>query len=359
MMRGIHPFDPWVGGVNFLWYDNNKDGIRDLPPIDDYFPTSIPKINIDPKKLTEWMDPNLSSPYVDELTAGIEREILKNFKLELRGIYRDMKNIPELIDTANPLDGNMWIPYTVNDPGNDGLFGTGDEKQLTVFALRKDAASPNRYLTNIEELRRKYWGIELVMFKRMSNNWQLSGSVNYSKTYGNIGGGFTDSRMNLGTYLNPNSLINSWGRTTFDRPLMIKLMGTVILPYEIHLSAYFRHLDGSHVARTLTVYFPSTVGGYATKVPSVTVLAEPPGSKRYAAEDNVDLRLEKQFSIGIGNLGVFVDVFNVFGYRNIYNNINNGGYIYADGSFSRFPLYGTNTSVTGTRSFQFTLRFQF
>jgi hypothetical protein len=350
MMRGIHPFDPWVGGVTFLWYDNNKNGMRDLPPVDEYFPTNIPIINTDPKSLTNWMDADLSSPYIDELTAGIEREILKDFKLELRGTYRNMKNIPELLDTANPLDSEMWLPYTVNDPGDDGLFGTGDEQQLTVFALRKDAPAANRYLTNIEDLRRKYWGVELVMFKRMSNNWQFSGSVTYSKTYGNIGGGFTDSRMNLGTFMNPNNLINLWGRLGFDRPLMIKLMGTVILPYKIHLSAYFRHIDGSHVARTLTIYFPSTVGGYATKVPSVTVSAEPPGSKRY---------LEKQFSIGFGNLGVFVDVFNILGDKNLFMNINNGGYIYANGTFSRFPQYGRYNSVTGTRSLQFTLRFQF
>jgi hypothetical protein len=359
MMRGIHPFDPWVGGVDFLWYDNNQNGIRDLPPVDDYFPISIPKINIDPASLTNWMDPNLRSPYTDELTAGIEREIIRDFKLELRGIYRDMKNIPELIDTANPLDGVMWIPYTVTDPGNDGKLGTGDEQQLTVFAMRKDAPAPNRYLTNIEELRRKYWGIEFVMFKRMSNNWQFSGSVTYSKTYGNIQGGFTDSRMNLGTYMNPNNLINLWGRTNFDSPLMIKLMGTVILPYGLHMSAYFRHLDGGLVARTLTVYFPATVGGYATKVPSVTVRAEPLGSKRYTGTDILDFRLEKQFPLGFGILGMFVDAFNILGNENIYMNINNGGYIYADGSFKTFPQYGRYNSVAGTRSFQFTLRLQF
>jgi hypothetical protein len=359
MMRGIHPFDPWVGGVTFLWYDNNQNGLRDLPPVDDYFPTSIPKINTDPGSLTNWMDPDLKAPYIDELTVGVEREIIKDFKLELRGIYRNMRNIPELTDTANPLDGDMWMPYTVTDPGGDGLFGTGDEQQLTVFALRKDAAAPNRYLTTIEELRRKYWGVELVMFKRMSNNWQFSGSVTYSRTYGNIGGGFTDSRMNLGTFMNPNNLINLWGRTNFDRPLMIKLMGTVILPFRIHMSAYFRHFDGSNVARTLTVYFPGTVGGYATKVPSVTVRAEPLGSIRYPGEDIVDFRLEKQFFLGFGNLGLFMDVFNLLGYTNIYPNINSGGYIFANGSFQRFPQYGRYDSVSATRSLQFTVRLQF
>lgn len=360
MMRGVHPFDPWVGAAWFRWYDNNQNGIRDLPPVDDYFPTSVPKINTDPAKTTEWIDSNMSSPYVDEFTAGIEREIFKDFSLRLRGTYRLMKNIPELIDTANPLDSSMWIPYTVTDPGDDGLFGTGDEQQLTVFALRKDAPAPNRYLTNVEELERKYWGVDLMLFKRMSNNWQLSGSVTYSKTYGNREGAWASSRMNLGIFMDPNNLINLWGRTGWDRPLMIKLMGTVILPHEIHLSAYYRHSDGALAnSRTVTVYFPSTVGGYATKVTAVTVNAEPPGLKRYPAEDILDLRLEKQFPLGFGKLGIFVDIFNVLGYNRLQADINNGGYIYADGSFERFPLYGAVNSVTGTREFLFTVRFQF
>jgi hypothetical protein len=52
-----------------------------------------------------------------------------------------------------------------------------------------------------------------------------------------------------------------------------------------------------------------------------------------------------------------VDAFNVLGYSRVNMNINNGGYIYEDGSFESYPTYGLVNSVTGTRSFQFTLRF--
>lgn len=368
MFRGIHPFDAWRTQANFTWWDNNQNGILDLPPVDDYFLTNNPRLDTDPASLSMWIDPDMSSPYIDEVTVGIEREIFKDFRLDLRFIYRDKKNIPELIDTGNPLDSDMWIPYTVTDPGADGLPGTGDEQQITVFALRKDAPPSNNYVTNIKELRRKYWGIELVMFKRMSNNWQFSGSVTYSKNYGNFGGGYGDIRLNRGIFLNPNNLINLWGRLTHDRPLIVKLMGTVKFPHKILLSAFYRHYDGATqpvqfgwgpIVRTLTVYFPSTVEGYETKVPSVTVKAEPPGSKRFKAEDVLDLRLEKEFSLGFGRLGVYVDVFNVLGYSTLRVDINDGGYIYADGSFSSYPQYGRAISAQGLRSFQFTLRFRF
>ena len=186
----------------------------------------------------------------------------------------------------------MWLPYTVREPGDDQKLGTGDDRDLTVFALKKTAESPYLYRTNPPQAKRKYWGMELTAVKRMSHNWMFSGTVIYSKQYGNIGSGVYDSQGVRGYYTDPNKLINRYGRQNWDRPLQIKLMTTIVLPYGINASAYFRYMSGAPMSeggasggqtpfnRTVTVYFPSTVNGFAVKVPSVTVFAEPAGSKR-------------------------------------------------------------------------------
>jgi hypothetical protein len=146
-------------------------------------------------------------------------------------------------------------------------------------------------------------------------------------------------------------------------------MGTWKLPYGIIASAYYRHSSGTatenwgraNLSRTLTVYFPSTINGFAVKSSNVTVKAEPQGTVRGQDEDILDLRLEKEFIIGgFGRLGFFVDAFNVLGYSRLYTDLNKGGYIYATGTFSRFPNYGQRLALfEGVRTFKFTMRFSF
>ena len=357
MFSGTSPFSGQA--AEFLWFDNDRDGYYDLPDIDTYAPLWLPPVITDPEELTEYLDPNLNSPYVDEFTLGIHREILQDFSAGVNFIYKEHKNLFEALDTANPIDGPMWVPYTVTDPGDDGEFGTGDEQDLTVYAMDNSAEYSSWYTTNIEELKRKYWGVELVLFKRMTTWWQFSGSITYSKTYGNISSNLHDVEGGLGIFMNPNNLINYWGRQTWDRPLIIKLMGTMRLPYGINFSGYFRYSDGAPAHRTLTVYFPSSVGGVVPRYLSETVNAEPPGSKRGPSYSLLDLRLEKEFSLQFGRIGLFMDLFNVLGNNVIITEQDNGGYLFNDGSFARYPQYGELRQIIGTRQVRFTLRFNF
>jgi hypothetical protein len=301
----------------------------------------------------------MTSPYVDELTAGISRELFKDFSLGVTYIFRQNKNIADTLDTNNPLDSANWLPYTVTEPGPDAALGTADDGSLTVYGLRADAPFTQRFRTNVDFIERKYQGVEVTANKRMSNGWQLSGSVTYSKTYGNLGGDWGIWRGDRGGFLSPNGLVNRSGRTNYDRPLIVKLMGTAVLPFNVILSAFYSHYDGSPTNRTMTVYLPATIGGVPNRSTSVTVNAEAPGSIRNSSSDNLDLRLEKAFNLPLGRLGIYVDAFNILGLKQLNVNKNNGGYIFADGTFSRFPTYGLINSALGVRSFKFTLRYNF
>ena len=85
-------------------------------------------------------------------------------------------------------DSPYWEKFEFLDPSDDGEFNTDDDKISYMYAELADAPSVHYYLTNIDGGYRKYWAISLVANKRMSNNWQLLGSVVYSKAWGNIGG---------------------------------------------------------------------------------------------------------------------------------------------------------------------------
>jgi hypothetical protein len=141
--------------------------------------------------------------------------------------------------------------------------------------------------------------------------------------------------------------------------LIIKILGTAVLPFDFILSAFYSHYDGSPTNRRVTIYLPTVIDGVNNRMNSVAVNAEKPGTIRNSATDNLDLRLEKAFNLPIGKLGFFVDAFNILGFRQLNLNLNNGGYIFTNGSFVRYPTYGQINSALGTRSFKFTLRYTF
>jgi hypothetical protein len=197
----------------------------------------------------------------------------------------------------------------------------------------------------------------------MANNWQLKGSVLYSSFKGNAQPTYGDTEGESSLFNSPNSMINSYGRVAYDRPLQIKLMGTYILPYDFIVSAYLQYLSGAAWGRTFDrVYFPTDLPVHEHH-DYVFIRAEPRGTRREAPITEMDLRVEKSFSIGdFGKLNVYVDVFNLGGRSGI--NINKDPnarlkYYETPISYKLGSTYGDITSIYGVRSVRFGLRFSF
>jgi hypothetical protein len=366
LLTSINYLNPFgTKSVTFYWYDNNKNNKLDLPPIDSYTVVSRPVIEPDVEGWRKKVYKDLKAPYTNEYIFGVQHELAKDFSIELNYIYKDAKRIVEDVDIVNPLNGDMWIPYTVRDPGWDKKFGTGDDKDLTVYMLAKEKAGvPYKQLQNVPQAKRKYQALEFIFNKRMSDNWQLGGSVVYSKLYGNYFGGGASPVGYMTYYDSPNDLVNKENsRLDFDRPLVIKMYGTVKLPWSFYLSGYFSHYDGNPIARTLYVYFPSKYQGYTPYYVSASVTGERQGDHRYPGTDNLDLRIEKEFDlnkIGLyGRFKVSIDIFNVMGNTSVSISWVPSGYIYADGSYAPFTTYGKVYGFYGTRSFFFNLRYSF
>ncbi len=352
-----------AGSVSYYWYDYNGNKLMDLPPDDGYTLPSTPEQ--DPNY--EYYKSDLKPPYMHEYMAGIEHELVKNFRVGLQFVVKQNKNIVEDIDVNNGYDatatdenGLIWLPYDVIDPGWDGEFGTSDDEPLTIYGLREDRPVKTWMGTNPPEAERKYWAAILTFDKRMSNSkWTLKGSILYSSFKGNASAQYGATEGESSMFDNPNTLINSYGPLYFDRPLQIKIMGSVILPYDFILSGYFQHRSGSAWNRTLErVYFPSSMDVYESYV---SVNAEPLGSRRNHPYTNIDLRVEKSILFGgIGKLNLYVDIFNLAGRSgvNLYENPN-GRLKYYNLDYTLYSLYGTVSSIYGVRSFRIGARFSF
>ena len=79
-------------------------------------------------------------------------------------------------------------------------------------------------------------------------------------------------------------------------------------------SFFYQHIDGSPWGRTVNVEPPA---GWAEAHNAATypygIYVEKPGTRRNEASDSLDLRLEKDFRLGPGKLGLYVDIFNLLG----------------------------------------------
>jgi hypothetical protein len=371
--------------MNWRWYDRNQNGYMDLPlPADQ---TSYGKAPVDPQyldptgdeyRLTEYsnQDPDLEyyrdlkAPYMHEFLVGVEQEVMKDFRIGARFIYKVNKNITETIDPVNGYDPTakdaqgrpIWLPYTTTDPGWDGEFGTGDDQQITVYGLAD--YSPTQYFigTTPPETKREYMAGMLTFDKRMSNRWMFTGSILYSAFKGNAQPTYGQTEGHNDFLENPNTLINAYGRIDFDHPLQVKLMGTVMLPYDFAFTAYFQFRSGSPWARTLDrVYFPDDMPVQESYTGNIWTA--PQGEKRNPPRTTLDLRLEKSFSFGdYGKLSLYVDGFNIAGskYLNVSNNPD--GRVRGDRDPIAYTLhsnYGRINDITGVRSFRFGLRWSF
>jgi len=362
--------------IRWRWYDLNKNGYMDLPrPGSWAYPASAQYIdsNGDRYRLMSYtnMDPDqvyyqdVKAPNMNEFIAGVEREVMKDFRIGAQFIYKVSKNITEDVDINNGYDKNdtsTWLPYTVTDPGWDGVFGTDDDQQLTVYGLNEDAPVKNEIGTTPDITKREYIAGVLTFDKRMSNRWQFKGSLIYSAFKGNADPRYGAAEGETVFLDNPNTLINAYGRMPYDHPLQIKLMGTIMLPLDFIVTAYFQHRSGSPWGRNLyRVYLPDDAPTQSEYASSIN--AEPIGTRRNPTRTMLDMRVEKTFSFGdYGKLSLYVDIFNVGANRTLSVNRNPDAELlfFEDPPvYDPDPNYGRINSVDGVRSIRLGFRWRF
>jgi hypothetical protein len=352
--------------LDYRWNDVNGNGLMDMPSIDRYDLVHYPNQS----NASSSYASDLKAPYTDELRVGLEQELWPDFKVGLSFLYRVDKNIIDTFDikngydaTATDAEGLIWIPFTFTDPGLDGTFATADDQTLTVYGLRRDRPDPELVIGNIPDAKREYKAAIFTFEKRLSHGWELQGSFIYSSFKGNIGAGTTDTDFLDLAFNSPNTLVNGYGSLFFDRPLQFHLMGSWILPWGVVVSANFEAYSGIPWNRTLRrVYFPT---GFAADVGGVKTLyayvnAESPGAHRYEPFVNLDLHLEKGFSIGgRGRITLLADVFNVLGRNGVTLYEDPAAvldYRYGTVTYTPSASYGQVSSIFGVRSVRLGLR---
>jgi len=366
---GIHPLR--VSTIGFNWWDLNNNGVPDYPGVDKYAYAAGAPVFMLPDYYNNRILPGLKSPRVNQLTLGFDHELFKDFKISLQYITSNKYNTIDtvLYDTATKKVWNTherapewWIPFTTTVPAT----GAFPAQTVTLYFMSQNAPWQNQFtaVVNVPEAKRKYQALELTFSKRHARGWSLGGSVVLSKTMGNNSELYGSVWGYSTAYDDANFFVNSYGRTPYDRPLMIKLYGSFDIPWGFVASFFAIYNSGTPWARTVTVVPPAVwASANNTQQYSYTMNLEIPGARREQDTTQVDFRLGKELNLWkSGKVGLYLDVFNVLGNRYVWAQGNTGGQWRpvdantTQGTYTLAANYGKVTSVEGTRIFKFSVR---
>lgn len=283
------------------------------------------------------VDPDIRMPSMDQFVAGLEQVLGKNLSASISLIHRTWKNFIEQVNItgvyepesiANPITGQMMTVYNQINPGDDFYLITNPKVGRDIGAAYPGIVGMTPY--------RKYSGLQITLNKRFAQNWQF----NVSYLYGHETGNYSDSNaffVNYGVgqsvlFKDPNYQINGQGRSVISPPHTIKAQATYMFPLGISLSANYVYHGGDTWTRYILVA-PLNQGFAFVK-------AEPLGSQRLPAINNLDLRVSKVLTLKDVQVQVMLDMFNVF---------NQG---VATGVLPFGPFTGRGTSVSAARTFR-------
>jgi hypothetical protein len=257
-------------------------------------------------------DPNLHGQYLREFVFGVERELVPDFAVGVKYIYR---NYGEVIEDffSSPSEGI----YSVGNPG-EGIM---------KFNFNQDAAQVdangvplNSTPYPVARAQRIFKGVEVDATKRFSKSWSMLASYLWSKLDGNYNGEFAPF-TNIGPDPNISAAydyadfagccalhggdrgqITNNGPLSGDRRSQVKLSGTYTAPFGLNvgLSAYYR--TGTPLSRY----------GFTDSYTRYEYFLTKRGSEgRTPSTYEADLHFGYPFGMGPVTINLFADVFNV------------------------------------------------
>ena len=277
--------------VTYTWNDINKDKHYQLGE-EVGAPTATTLAG------NQTLDPNITEPYSHDATLYLERQVTQTIGARVGFVYKTEDDLICSYNPGRPISA-YTVPFTVVDPGVDGVTGTADDGRINLLGVPNTADVNTKFpLTNVTMNTprfSRYKTFEASMNKRMGNKWSAQ-----------IGGSRLWAHDFPGAYPNnPNGTFDQ-DTTRWD----FKLSGTYEAPYGIRVSPLVRHQAGDNFARQLSVGAGSATAAGA--IFSGTINVEPLNSRRNPNITVLDVRVDRGFKLGHGMTvrGLF-DLFNL------------------------------------------------
>ncbi len=252
------------------------------------------------------IDPALKQPLMDEVMLGFEARPHPSAFVRLAAIGRREHDLIGVVDTGVP--DSAYTTITVPDTGID-VAGSADDRPLVFYNRSPASFGADRYLlTNPSGHDTSFVGAELVGQVHARRFFFLMGAT-AGRSEGiaaNLGFGPLENDASvLGeVFIDPNARTYAQGRLFTERGYTIKLAGSYQYAHDVTLGITARYQDGQHFARL--VILPGLNQG------AEAVRAFRNGRTRFTFTSNLDLRLQKRFTIGPSQVTAIFDAYNLF-----------------------------------------------
>jgi carboxypeptidase family protein len=330
----------------FNWHDLNGDKL--YQPGEVNLDLNGPDFKSITAASNQILNPNLKSPNYWETTASFERELAANVGLRLMYVHKLVSgainntlpnNSTVTINTLRPY--SAWsVPITRRDPGPDGILGNADDagtvRLYDYAAAFRGAAFVNTQIVNATNADR-YDSIEGTLIKRFSSRW--TGQVSYFAV--------KNHRWLASVFAGPNDqffpIDETWSWAG-------NVTGTYRFPGDVSVSGFLQSRNGVTGQRTYIFRQVDPDGGPAiAQNGNTTIRVEPYGTRRLAAQNILNLRAGKDFTLGgARRIGIDFDVFNVLNAATP-----------TAANFQSGPSFGYVTNVIPARIARLGVRFRF
>jgi hypothetical protein len=250
------------------------------------------------------VDPHLKDSYTDEYTFGAEQEIAGDVRAHVTVVRKRQKHTFGRYDRLRTLSSHT--PVQALDPGPDAIPRTADDRTITVWETRVPPGTTDYYLTN-KPIGDTYGTVEFGVTKRMSDRWQLTSGVDWTKR--NLSSEFSED-PNAMFWNSNNTQTTGW---TF------KASGSYVFNRGVLVSLSYNAMKGEPYGRLFTVteqYLRLADPNRTTPLVqgNMTILAEKIGTYYLPAINMVNLRAQKEFVIkGTQRLQLMLNIFNLTG----------------------------------------------
>lgn len=248
-------------------------------------------------------------PYSDEITAGIEHQLIRDMRVGV--MYYNRTNKKQLATRNRAVPSSAYTPVTISVPN-----GPNGATTATLYNLNPAFLGlQDNILDNDEYLDTEYNGVEFTANKRLSNRWQMNAGL----TIGYNKGGLNNGQNNSGqgqtstTELNdPNNTLYTYGIVGNDSPIAFRLSGSYEAPWAINVSGTLISNGGYPYtsAYPVTRAIAAAQGITLTRA-SQTVFLSARGDERRPTITMVDLGLSRPIRFGSRNITPRIDFFNI------------------------------------------------
>ena len=251
-----------------------------------------------PPGLFPFVTKDARRPYNDEFSVGFGHHLTNAIAVSISYHRRELLDGLTIVDRARPTSAYTPVQRTYVD--------RGETRTITVYSLDPALRTArNRVITNTDVMNSTYNGISVSVTKKMSNRWQMLGSVSFQKHQGFDHTGTYTNPGNNTDLNNPNYRLNRDAGAVFvDLPWDLKLSGSYTLPHDVMLAANYTARAGDPLSRTIVI----------TGLPqgAETVNVQQRGVDRAETIANlVDVRISKRFRIWNTEVSPRVDFFNL------------------------------------------------